>query len=373
MSSPHVLIVLHEHQLGGATQSVLRAADHLSKDGWRFSFWAPRPSPLFDELRTRGLHVAGAPRYIDFGLRSLGAPPGPRRRLGALRPYLRALREFAAETEPDVVHANSVTTLVEGASLARRHPVVLHVHEMVPRGVRSQIIRRVAWRRLNGIIAVSQACAQTMALGRRYPRIVPEAAPVPPAPVETRDATDEFVIGSVGVISRRKGSDVFIDAAEIASARDPRLRFELVGAPTDAPDRKWGERLLERAKNVPIVHTPRADVPTAFRRWDAFALSSRRDPFPIVMLEAMAHGMAVIGTQVDGIGEQVTPGCGILVPPSDPQALAEAFVAMAGESESRRKAMGAAARDRVSSNFTVAHQAAGLSSAYRAAITPFGA
>ena len=358
-----VLVILHEPQLGGASQSVLRACEVLSCQGWEFVFWVPRPSSLFDDLCRRGLRVGGAPRYIDFGLRSLFAPPGPRQRLASLRPYLRALREFAAEVKPDLVHANSVTTLVEGLAL-RGRGVLLHVHEMVPGGLRGNLIRRGAWQALGCVVAVSEACASTMTLGANTPRVVFEAAPIPPEPVPTRAENDRFSIGSIGVISTRKGSDLFVAAAKLARQKDFRLRFELVGLPSDERDRAWGKQVIQSASRAGIKCTPRVDISDAFARWDAFVLPSRQDPFPIVMLEAMAHGLPVIGTEIDGIAEQIAPGCGVLVPPDDAEALARAMVRMANTTPSERSAMGLAARQRVASNFTVERQAASLADAY---------
>jgi glycosyltransferase involved in cell wall biosynthesis len=99
-----------------------------------------------------------------------------------------------------------------------------------------------------------------------------------------------------------------------------------------------------------------------------FVLPSREDPFPIVVLEAMALGLPVIGTSVDGIAEQITPDVGSLVPPDDPDALADAISDLAGSAE-RRRMLGAAARERVIRNFTVEHQAHLIGEAYAHALT----
>lgn len=363
------MVALHEPVLGGATLSVLRAVPHLQDLGWRFSFWAPQPSTCADELASMGHDVDGAPRYIEYSGRSWRLPPGARKRVASVPSYLRAYRSFLADRKPDLVHANSVISIAEALAAKRDgYRVLLHVHEMLPDAMRSRAMRRVAWARLDEIVAVSHASALRMAMPGKMPRIVHEAAPLPQNAVQIRATPEPFTVGTVAVVSSRKGSDTFVDAAEILLERLPGLSFEMIGAPNDALEERWANDLLRRAKGLGIKHSPKADVSKALGNWDAFVLPSRADPFPISMLEAMAAGLPVIGTRVDGIAEQVAEGCGITVPVADPAALANAIARVAGSSRPERAAMGSAARDRVADNFTIDVQARKLDDAYRAAL-----
>src|SRR3954452_9958291 len=108
-----VLVVFHQDVLGGATLSVVRMIPHLEERGWRFAFWVERPSPLFDELRDRGLTVSGRPRPVAYSVTSLREPPGLRRRVLETPSYLRDFRRFIRQTSPSIVHANSLFTLAE--------------------------------------------------------------------------------------------------------------------------------------------------------------------------------------------------------------------------------------------------------------------
>ena len=363
-----VLVVLHDPRLGGATLAVLRCVPGLSERGWEFSFWVP-PGPAHDELAARGERVAGVPRPHAYSLSALRLPPGPAARLRRMPSYRAALRERIRAEAPALVHANSHTTLAD-AVIARGAgvPTLIHIHEMFGSGANWTMGRRLVFRYGSEVVAVSEACAAALASGSRRPRVIRNGVDLPPEP--SRGSGGEgFVVGTIAAIGRRKGIDVLVEAARLVGERDPGITFELIGDPASEPlDADWSRGVLAEARAVGIAHTPRADVPAALRRWDAFALPSRKDPFPLSMLEAMAAGLPVIGAAVDGIPEQVAADTGILVQPGDPVALAEAILAIRDRPASERRALGEAARERVASEFTIERQVEAIDRAYLAAI-----
>src|SRR5918996_1043868 len=288
-----VVVCFHEPHLGGATRSVERIVPLLREMGWEFSFWVHRPSELHEELAGRGWDVDGEPRCIEYSVRAWRLPPGARRRLSEVPAYVSRFDGFLRERSPDLVHANSVLTLAEALIASRRgHAVLLHAHEMLLPNVRGRLLRRTAWRHLDQVVAVSQASAAAMAHDGRMPRIVYEAAPVPERQVTVRERPHPFTVGTVAVVSTRKGSDLFVEAARLLGerSRNGDFRFEMVGAPSEAIERDWAHSVLDRAKGIGITHVPSANVFERFAEWDAFVLPSRADPFPIAMLEAMASG-----------------------------------------------------------------------------------
>lgn len=374
--SNRVVVAFHEVVMGGATRSVMRAVPLLEERGWDFSFWVPKPSLLHDELSSRGFDVDGAPRCIEYSLRAWRWPPGPVKRLRSVPGYLRAYRAFLADRQPALVHANSILTLAD-ALVARRTgvPTMLHAHEMLPLDARGRMLRRAAWEHLDRIVAVSEASAQRLAWRGQLPEIVFEAAPVPDKPVAVRDHPNPFTVGTVAVVSKRKGSDLFVEAAQLLSSRrngigngDGGFRFEMVGPHFDPVDRDWADALVQRATNSGIDHVAWADVFDRFKRWDAFVLPSRSDPFPISMLEAMASGLPVVGTRADGIAEQVTPGAGVLVDSDDARGLADAIAWLADQPGEVRGELGQAARERVSQHFSLTRQAEALDCVYRSLV-----
>jgi mannosyltransferase len=363
-----VVVAFHEPNLGGATRSVTRIVPILAERGWEFSFWVPRPSELFDHLAAEGHDVGGARRLIEYSVRAWRVPPGPRARAASIPPYLREFREFVRRRSPDLVHANSIMTLAEAlAARSADRSVLLHIHEMLPPGLRGDILRRAAWS-LDQVVAVSSASAERARWRGRTPRIVYEGTPVPERAAEIRAEPRPFAVGTVAVVSTRKGSDVYVEAARRVLSGSDAFSFEMVGAPNDAVERDWAREVVARAEAIGVVHRPVADTFERYRSWDAFVLPSRADPFPIAMLEAMASGLPVIGARRDGLAEQITDECGVLVEPEDPGALARAIVSLAGRGAAERRAMGEAARERVASLFNLERQADAMHEAYLAAL-----
>lgn len=96
----------------------------------------------------------------------------------------------------------------------------------------------------------------------------------------------------------------------------------------------------------------RSDIPVLNRLLDVFVLSSREEACPMVLLEAMAAGRAVIASAVGGSPEVVQHEVdGWLVPPDDPIALSRSLLALLKNSATRAT-MGAAAYQKVTTRFT---------------------
>ena len=352
--------------MNGATIAVIRLLEPLRGLGWDISLWAPVPGPAFDWLSERGFEVAGLPRPIASGLQALREPPGVRRRIEATPGYLTGFAKRMREVRPDVVHANSLYSFAEAlTSKAMGVPTVMHLHDMAPSSWKAEPVRQMTRRALDRAVAVSEACASSYATGQWAPDVVHGAAPLPDDSCEIRASPDPFTVGTVGVISKRKGSDLFVEAAERLQRSHPEIELHMIGSPTDPLDREWGERVLKRARAAGVRHISRGDVAKKMSEWDAFVLPSRRDPFPLVTLEAMAAGLPVIGSRADGIPEQLGADGGVLVDSEDTTALVNAIARMAALPAAERRRMGQAARARVERLFTIGRQAEGMDDQYR--------
>ncbi|WP_374012388.1 glycosyltransferase [Pseudoxanthomonas koreensis] len=113
------------------------------------------------------------------------------------------------------------------------------------------------------------------------------------------------------------------------------------------------------ARAAVIALGPRDDLPRLWQAADAFVLSSLGEAFPNVVAEAMAAALPCVVTDV-GDAAEIVGDTGLVVPPSDSNALAEAMLAMARMPEAERSELGRAARARVMEHFTLERMAAGF-------------
>jgi glycosyltransferase involved in cell wall biosynthesis len=103
-----------------------------------------------------------------------------------------------------------------------------------------------------------------------------------------------------------------------------------------------------------IFTGPREDVPRLVKALDLFTMSSDFEGLPISMLEAMALAKPIVATAVGGIPGVVREGIdGCLVPPRNPEALAEQFLALYSN-PAKRIVMGQNAKQRVAEQYDIA-------------------
>lgn len=169
----------------------------------------------------------------------------------------------------------------------------------------------------------------------------------------------------VGRLRIRKGVEVLLEALRELRGRVPSvvLRIAGNGEHRERLERRTAELGLEQA--VTFLGTcDAARVRTLLRGAAALVVPSTYEGMPLVVLEAMEAGVPVVASQVSGIPEVVVDGeTGWLVPPEEPEALAQALEAVLSDpGEARRR--GAAGRKRIEERYRPAHAAA----AWRAAI-----
>ena len=157
----------------------------------------------------------------------------------------------------------------------------------------------------------------------------------------TADAPTILFIGNDFV---RKGGPVLLEAFRTVRAVIPDARLQLVGTDPRIP-RQDGVQVLGR------IHE-RAAIERLYRKASVLAVPSHFDPFPLVLLEAMAFGLPTISTTSCGIPEMVEDGrTGTLVEAGNTAALADALIGTLSDQAAAQR-MGAAGRARVERLYT---------------------
>jgi glycosyltransferase involved in cell wall biosynthesis len=138
----------------------------------------------------------------------------------------------------------------------------------------------------------------------------------------------------------KNGIDTLIESAEIAIKKNPRLIFLVIGAGPDFGEVKAKIKQLGIEKNLRLTgFVSDTDLPFYYNAADFFVLPSKSgEGLPLVALEAMACGLPVIATNVGGTSEIVTKDYGKVVPPDNPDSLAEAIMELShGELSALKK------------------------------------
>ncbi|MBC2594042.1 glycosyltransferase family 4 protein [Ruficoccus amylovorans] len=160
---------------------------------------------------------------------------------------------------------------------------------------------------------------------------------------EPRAHLDPLKLLYVGHEFERKGGRTLYEAFTRLRTKHPGLSLTVVGDDAEAPP----EGVICLGK----VSDP-AQMNRLYREAGAFVLPSLCDPSPLVIVEAMHHGLPVVSTRVDGIPEMVLDGkTGLLVPPRDSAALADALDALIRRPEAERLAMSRAGRAHAQTHF----------------------
>jgi phosphatidyl-myo-inositol alpha-mannosyltransferase len=338
---------------GGVNRHVEALADALIGRGHEVCVLAPWDPP---DRRSKVLHRASAerrsaPEYLIPLGRTVGiGANGAVSNLSVFPDGLTTMRRELKAGRFDVVHVHEppAPSLSWDACSFREAPVVGTFHaystKRMPNTIANLLGARRKFNQLSARIAVSEAAAWT---GRRWfggeYRVIPNGVDVDAPPAGPKPRSEKLRVLFVGRSEERKGLPVLLQAFEGLIEHVP-ARLTLIGAsPEDVkryvPDPATESSIdtLGRVSGEELWrHLHEADV--------LCAPSLAGESFGMVLTEAFAAGTPVIASEIAGYSDVVTDGTdGILVPPADPQRLAEELQSLYLE-PARRQAMGRAAR-----------------------------
>jgi sugar transferase (PEP-CTERM/EpsH1 system associated) len=287
---------------------------------------------------------------------------------GDYRLYFKLAREFR-RYRIHIAHTHSWATVMEGIIGARmaRVPFIIHgEHGTMKTDTRLHIqIQRRLWRSANQVLSVSEVLRKNLHKKFGFPqeRIRVVANGVDLARFDfSRNGADykarlglpanALAFGAIGRVVPVKAYPIFLRAGKLVLEEIPNAHLVLVG---DGP---LLDELVQWARDNNMMDRAhflggRKDVPEILRGLDVYVLSSESEGMSNTILEAMASGRPVIATAVGGNPELVIDGeTGLLVPPNDPNTMANAIMKLLREPE-RRLQMGRLGRQRVEEKFSL--------------------
>lgn len=351
---------------------------------------------LLRELRQRGYDITLACNACsadnEAALRQLGIKVVlvDMRRLLSPRADVRGLRQLVAlmrRERIDIVHTHMSKAALIGGIAARiaRVPVVVNTaHNLGVVAFRSFWARALFWiydklllsLTTDAVVTVSARVRKALVGLRLLPAHHVVAIPngIDDCPLRARSEARAAVLGDanasypvVGTIARLvwfKGLDALVAAAPRVLHAVPDCRFAIFGEGPLLDDLRAQAASLGVAERFLWLGESR-DARSLLDAFDLFVLPSVSEGMPVTILEAMMAAKAVVATDVGGVGELVDDGqTGRIVPARDPQALAEALIALL-QDQTRRQAMGAAGRARATSHFSPQAMAAATDALFR--------
>ena len=248
------------------------------------------------------------------------------------------LRAYLRRRQPDVVHAHNLFAIWAACIPARRTGAVVvgTRHGLcAPAGAR-EIRHALATRCCDWTVAVCDATARNLAATplaakQRIVRIYNGAAVSSSGPSSAHPG--RFTLVTVGRLDPTKDQATMLAALKIAAARVPDIRLLIVGGGKLEPA-LHAQAAASGLADCVVFCGEQREVEPFLRTAHVFVLSSVSEGLPLSLLEAMACRLPVIVTSVGGMAEVVErSGCGQVVPPRHPAALAEAIVKYAQHRE----------------------------------------
>jgi len=240
-----------------------------------------------------------------------------------------------------IVHAHTPRTALVGriASAIAGVPMVYHVHSPASRDSTSRLRDRVnafveRWS-LTGVkklIAVSKSLGRHMrqeGFSRDRVTVVPNGVPAAETAPRREAPQGQWTLGTVALFRGRKGTEILIEALALLRRKGLPVRLRAVG-PFETPqyEHELKQRVVQLGLEDDVDWTGfTSDVNAELAEMDLFVLPSLfGEGLPMVVLEAMAAGVPVVGTDVEGVPEAIRDGLdGVIAKPGDAEDLAQSI------------------------------------------------
>lgn len=317
-------------QLGGAEVSLSTLIQGLDRDRFEPVCLLPEKGPLYD--RFRGLQIE--PQILPMETRRRRKPIGfwlSRKRIS----------QWITSQKPDLVHVNSfwAPELAIPAAVSAGVPVVYHIRDFYDRLDQDRLN---AFGKCDRLICITHCVADAVRkIDAELPlEVIYNAVDVdyfqnaePVSEIRMKDGwQDAFIVGVSSRLSPEKGQETFLKAAELVKMSCPSARFMIVGGSQFTLKAGFEEDVQNRVNQMGMTDSVCftgfvQNMPAYYKTMDVCVLASDWEPFGRTVIEAMASGTPVVATRSGGPEEVIEDGVnGLLVPPSNPEAMAESLL-----------------------------------------------
>lgn len=350
-----IFLVSHSAENSGAPRVLLEVAELLKED-YDITICFPENKGAAREARDMGLNVIIIPNpQVGFS-----ETRGITGKIGILRNRLRyilKIRKVVKKNGYPIIYLNSAASVYAGLGLyGLGKKIIWHLHEDFVPGLYNRFRRFVITRLSDLLIFVSPSNAEYFKgkLSGIKTLILPNGVKLERFGKFEIDEDyrkkfqykiDDIIIATLSYISHRKGIDIFEKAMVRVIEQFPEVKAVVPGdRKTAAPEYlKEVDEIAEKEilKNRLFLPGHCTNVPSFLDCVDIFVLPSRNDPMPLAVLEALAAGKPVVASDVGNLREMVAPPgdelqAGIIVPPENPEALAEAILELLQNPEKRK-------------------------------------
>ena len=368
-----ILCLDHYTKIGGGQRSLLTLLENLNKNIFYPIVAIPGKGDFYKELKRIGVNV----KFIKLNAELVKIRYNSRRNragnplalsLNFLSMFnsIISLYRLVKDEKIDLIYANTFKTALVGGIVGKLSgvPMIYHVRIFPNHGWLDNLATLLSTR----IIANSKAVAKELHGTRRKIKVIYNAIDLvrfkphvggDRIRKEFKINKYEKVVGMVGRVTPEKDHKTFIKAAIKVISALPDTKFFVVGDAVSEEDEKYKRRIIQLIESKGLgdkfIFTGfRDDIPEIMASLDVLVIPSIKEPWGRVAAEAMAMGKPVIGTNAGGLREIIDHGkTGILVPPEDPDSLAEATITLLNDEE-LRKSMGKRGRREVKENFNIA-------------------
>jgi glycosyltransferase involved in cell wall biosynthesis len=253
------------------------------------------------------------------------------------------ITELVLDTDTDIIHAHTPRTAMIAGLVAKKCnlPWVYHIHSPAARDSTRSILNRIndwieaySLRSCDHIVTVSKSLRREM-LSRGYSRnklttIANGVAEQDPIKPESRTHSEVWRLGMVALIRPRKGIEVLLQAIAKLGPERCKIQLDVVGG---FETTEYETTIKNLVTTLGVQDSVRflgfqKDIPAVMRQFDAMVLPSLfGEGMPMVVLEALACGVPIIATSVEGTPEVVRDGIeGVLAKPQDAESMKDAIL-----------------------------------------------